>query len=157
MKSVKIGDESHSVTIDGKTIETKHLIAEADYVVDSEPEIDFYTLTLIVSEDSWRELIDLESKLEIIGDTDETAKTQSNNFVISALNGLVWGCATNYTAHCVTKDHVMITLKAKESNYFDSFIDKYKLDPKFKMTTEVVKYNTRSGFDHKYRIKAPIF
>ena len=157
MKSVKIGDESHSVTIDGKTIETKHLIAEADYVVDSEPEIDFYTLTLIVSEDSWRELIDLESKLEIIGDTDETAKTQSNNFVISALNGLVWGCATNYTAHCVTKDHVMITLKAKESNYFDSFIDKYKLDPKFKMTTEVVKYNTRSGFDQKYRIKAPIF
>lgn len=135
---------NHEITIEGKPITTHHLVAEADYLVEPNDEVDFYTVTLITTEKKWRLLIDTEAKLEIIGDTkEEEGKLQTHNFVISSTGATVWGCATDYTAHCVTKGNVMIMLRSQSEHDLDGFIEKFNFDSDtFKITTQVAKYDT---------------
>jgi len=137
-------NDINEVTIEGKRITTHHLVAEADYVVEDEGEVEFYTATIITTEENWRSMIDTDAKLEIIGDMEEEqGKTQIHNFVISSIGATVWGCATDYTAHCVTKGNVMIMLRSREKNELNAFIEKLNFESNaFKVTSQVVKHDT---------------
>ena len=55
----------------------------------------------------------------------------------------VWGCVTDYTAHCVNKGDVMITLRSEESSEIDSFLSRHDFCPKFLMSNKVISHNTR--------------
>ena len=83
VESVDFTGDTKSVKIDGKVISTPNLVAEASYISNEEPKVDFYTTILITAEENWLKVLDLAAKLEIIGDNEDADKVQMHNFVFS--------------------------------------------------------------------------
>lgn len=131
-KSVEIiYDSEHSnliqkVKFDSNEYEFGHLIAEKEYLTQSgQGNEKFHQMTLVIPENEWSKCLDVDSKIEIIGD--EEPVTKSDHYIISSAHdkSRLWGLCASSSSCLVPADHVMISIRSEDKEILTEFAKQF--------------------------------